>query len=124
MEESPPGTVHDELVERPRTHWLEPVPDAMAVPHDADPSERARKLFVNLAVRDLERSKAFFTKLGFEINPQLTDEKAACVVVSDEAFVMWTRAEPVKERSRVVDAMARRVDDGAVPRRRRHVERC
>lgn len=48
----------------------------------------ARKLFVNLAVRDLERSKTFFTKLGFEIDPRLTDEKAACVVVSDEAFVM------------------------------------
>lgn len=41
VEESPAGTVHDELIERPRTHWLEPVPDAMAVPQDAEPSERA-----------------------------------------------------------------------------------
>jgi uncharacterized protein len=31
--------------------------------------KRSRKLFVNLAVRDLERSKAFFTRLGFEFNP-------------------------------------------------------
>jgi RNA polymerase sigma-70 factor (ECF subfamily) len=35
------GTVHDPLVERPRTHWLEPIPDAQAVPADGDPAERA-----------------------------------------------------------------------------------
>ncbi len=48
----------------------------------------SRKIFVNLAVRDLPASKAFFTALGFTFNPQFTDEKAACMVVSDEAFVM------------------------------------
>jgi RNA polymerase sigma-70 factor (ECF subfamily) len=32
------GTIDDELVERPRTHWLEPVPDALAIPDDADPA--------------------------------------------------------------------------------------
>jgi len=37
----PEGTVHDELVERPRTHWLEPIPDAHALPADGDPAERA-----------------------------------------------------------------------------------
>jgi RNA polymerase sigma-70 factor (ECF subfamily) len=37
----PAGTVHDPLVERPRTHWLEPIPDAQAVPADGDPAERA-----------------------------------------------------------------------------------
>jgi RNA polymerase sigma-70 factor (ECF subfamily) len=37
----PAGTVHDELVERPRTHWLEPIPDVDALPADGDPSERA-----------------------------------------------------------------------------------
>ena len=49
---------------------------------------QARKLFVNLSVRDLERSKAFWTKLGFEFNPQFTDDKAACMILSEEAFVM------------------------------------
>lgn len=49
---------------------------------------RSRMIFVNLAVRDLERSKAFFTKLGFEFNPKFTDENAACMVVSDQASVM------------------------------------
>jgi RNA polymerase sigma-70 factor, ECF subfamily len=41
MEEGPPGTVQDALVDRPRTHWLEPVPDARVVPADANPFERA-----------------------------------------------------------------------------------
>jgi predicted lactoylglutathione lyase len=49
---------------------------------------RPRKLFLNLAVRDLDRSKEFFTKLGFEFDPRFTDEKATCMIVSDEANVM------------------------------------
>jgi predicted lactoylglutathione lyase len=51
----------------------------------------ARKLFVNLAVRDLDKSKAFFSTLGFAFNPQFTDDKAACMIVSGEAFVMLLR---------------------------------
>jgi hypothetical protein len=48
----------------------------------------SRKLFVNLAVRDLKKSKEFFSTLGFGFNPKFTDDNAACMVVSDEAFVM------------------------------------
>jgi RNA polymerase sigma-70 factor (ECF subfamily) len=40
MEESAVGTVDDPLEARPRTHWLEPIPDARALPTDADPFER------------------------------------------------------------------------------------
>jgi len=47
-----------------------------------------RMMFVNLPVRDLPRAKAFFGKLGFTFNPQFTDEKAACMEVSDVGFVM------------------------------------
>jgi uncharacterized protein len=47
-----------------------------------------RKLFVNLAVRDLAKSKAFFGALGFGFNPKFTDENAACMIVSDECSVM------------------------------------
>jgi predicted lactoylglutathione lyase len=47
-----------------------------------------RKIFVNLAVRDLKRSMEFFGKLGFQFNPQFTDDKAACMVISSDAFVM------------------------------------
>ncbi len=55
-----------------------------------------RKLFVNLAVSDLQRSIAFFRGLGFEFNPQFTDEKAACMVVSEEAFVMLLTSQYLK----------------------------
>jgi len=48
----------------------------------------ARKMFVNLAVRDLQRSMRFFTQLGFAFDPRFTDDKAACMIVSTEAFVM------------------------------------
>jgi predicted lactoylglutathione lyase len=48
----------------------------------------ARKIFVNLAVKDLDRSVAFFTELGFSFDPRFTDETATCMIVSDEAFVM------------------------------------
>jgi predicted lactoylglutathione lyase len=48
----------------------------------------SRKLFVNLPVRDLKASMDFFAKLGFEFNQQFTDEKAACMIISDEAFAM------------------------------------
>jgi predicted lactoylglutathione lyase len=49
---------------------------------------KSRKIFVNLPVRDLKAAMAFFTALGFEYNPQFTDDNAACMIVSDEAFVM------------------------------------
>ncbi|HSD22273.1 MAG TPA: sigma-70 family RNA polymerase sigma factor [Anaeromyxobacter sp.] len=41
VEEGPVGSVDDPLEVRPRTHWLEPVPDARALPPDIDPAERA-----------------------------------------------------------------------------------
>jgi uncharacterized protein len=41
-------------------------------------------MFVNLPVTDLERSKAFYTAIGFTINPLFTDHNAACVVVEDD----------------------------------------
>ena len=48
----------------------------------------ARKLFVNLGVSDLKKSMAFFSVLGFTFNRQFTDDNAACMVISDEAYVM------------------------------------
>jgi predicted lactoylglutathione lyase len=41
-------------------------------------------MFVNLPVTDLDRAKAFYTALGFRINPLFTDHNAACVVVEDD----------------------------------------
>jgi predicted lactoylglutathione lyase len=47
-----------------------------------------RKLFVNLSVKDLKRSMSFFKALGFGFNAQFTDDNAACMIISEEAFVM------------------------------------
>jgi predicted lactoylglutathione lyase len=48
----------------------------------------ARKLFVNVAVKDLDRSVDFFTKLGFSFDWRFTDESATCMLVGEDAFVM------------------------------------
>ena len=48
----------------------------------------SRKIFVNLPVKDLNRSVDFFTQLGFTFNQQFTNEKATCMIVSEEAYVM------------------------------------
>ena len=46
------------------------------------------KIFVNLPVSDLNNSVQFFTELGFNFDPQFTDETATCMIVSDDIFVM------------------------------------
>lgn len=48
----------------------------------------ATEIFVNLPVKDLDRSIEFFTRLGYTFNPQFTDEKASCMIVSENIFVM------------------------------------
>jgi predicted lactoylglutathione lyase len=48
----------------------------------------ATKIFVNLPVKDLDKSIEFFTRLGFTFNPQFTDETATCMIVSEDIFVM------------------------------------
>ena len=68
-----------------------------------------RLTFVNLPVSDLDRSVAFFSGLGFEFSSRFTDERAACMVVSDQAFVMLL-VEPFFStftRKDVADANAR-----------------
>src|SRR6202000_1240082 len=48
----------------------------------------ATKVFINLPVKDLSKSMEFFKNLGFSFNPQFTDEKAGCMVISDSIHVM------------------------------------
>jgi predicted lactoylglutathione lyase len=48
----------------------------------------ATQIFVNLAVKDLNKSKTFFAALGYSFNPQFTNEDAACMVISDSIYVM------------------------------------
>jgi len=54
----------------------------------ATTTKSPRMIFVNLAVRDLSRTKEFFSKLGFEYDPRFTDDKAACMILSDQGYVM------------------------------------
>lgn len=46
------------------------------------------QIFVNLPIKDLNRSVEFFTKLGYTFNPKFTDEKATCMIVSDTIYIM------------------------------------
>jgi uncharacterized protein len=46
------------------------------------------QIFVNLPVKDLNKSVEFFTKLGYKFNPKFTDENATCMIVSEDIFVM------------------------------------
>lgn len=47
-----------------------------------------QQIYVNLPVRDLPRSKEFFSALGYSFNPQFTNEQGACMVISDHIHVM------------------------------------
>jgi uncharacterized protein len=46
------------------------------------------QIFVNLPVKNLDRSVEFFTKLGYSFNPQFTDENATCMILGDNLFAM------------------------------------
>jgi predicted lactoylglutathione lyase len=48
----------------------------------------SKQVFINLAVKDLERSTSLYTKMGFTNNPQFSDDTAKCMVWSEFIFVM------------------------------------
>lgn len=48
----------------------------------------ATKIFVNLPVKDLPKSKEFFAKLGYAFNPQFSDDTAACMIISEDIYSM------------------------------------
>ncbi|HYE38734.1 MAG TPA: VOC family protein [Ramlibacter sp.] len=54
----------------------------------------ARMIFVNLPIRDMERSQAFFRRLGFSFNPQFTNEQGACMVIREDAIYAMLLVEP------------------------------
>ena len=47
-----------------------------------------KQVFINLPVKNLDKSKAFFSALGYSFNAQFTDENAACLVISETIFAM------------------------------------
>ena len=58
----------------------------------------ATQIFVNLSVKNLNRSVEFFTKLGFKFNPEFADETATCMIVSEDIFVMLLTMRPSSRR--------------------------
>jgi predicted lactoylglutathione lyase len=56
----------------------------------------AKKIFVNLPVKNLKKSMDFFTKLDFTFNSQFTDETAACMIVSEDIYVMLLTEDKFK----------------------------
>ena len=48
----------------------------------------AKQIFINLVVKDLQKSMDFYTALGFKNNPQFSDDTAKCMVWSENIFVM------------------------------------
>lgn len=47
-----------------------------------------KQIFVNLPVKDLDKTIEFFTNLGFRFNPQFTDENATCMIIGKDIFAM------------------------------------
>lgn len=48
----------------------------------------AKQIFINLAVKDLQKSMDFYTALGFTNNPQFSDDTAKCMVWSEHIYLM------------------------------------
>jgi uncharacterized protein len=46
------------------------------------------QMYVNLSVKNLNRTKEFFSSLGFAFKPEFTNDQSACMIVSDSAYVM------------------------------------
>lgn len=57
----------------------------------------AKQIFINLAVKDLQKSMDFYTALGFTNNPQFSDDNGKCMVWSDTIYVMLLSHEKFSE---------------------------
>ena len=72
-----------------------------------------RQIFVNLPIKNMERSKAFFSSLGFSFNPQFTNEQGACMVISDgiytmllvESFFQTFTKKPIADATRTTEVL-------------------
>ena len=53
----------------------------------------SKMIFVNLPISDVDRSRAFFSELGYTFNEQFSDDKALCMVISDTIFAMLVKPE-------------------------------
>ena len=53
----------------------------------------SKMIFVNLPINDVEATRAFFTGLGYNFNEQFSDDKALCLVISENIFAMLVKPE-------------------------------
>ena len=54
----------------------------------------SRQIFVNLPIKNMERSQAFFKSLGFSFNPQFTNDQGACMVITENHNYVMLLVEP------------------------------
>ena len=66
----------------------------------------ATKIFVNLPVKDLNKSIEFFTQLGFTFNQQFTDETATAMIIAENIYVMLLVEKRFKDftKNEIADA--------------------
>jgi uncharacterized protein len=57
----------------------------------------SKNIFINLPVKDLNKSTNFFKELGFEFNPQFSDENTSSMIISDNIFALLMVEERFKE---------------------------
>ncbi|MEY4011948.1 MAG: hypothetical protein RIT22_1072 [Bacteroidota bacterium] len=48
----------------------------------------AKQIWLNLPVKNIEKSKQFFSKIGFSFNEEYSNENSACMLVGDQNFVV------------------------------------
>lgn len=74
----------------------------------------ATQIFVNLPVKDLNKSIEFYTKLGYKFNPQFTDEKATCMIIEEnsiyvmlltESYFQTFTPKPVADATKTTEAI-------------------
>lgn len=65
-----------------------------------------KQIFVNLPVKDLQKTKEFWEALGFTFNPQFTDETAASLVLGENIYAMLLTEDSMKRftKKQIADA--------------------
>jgi predicted lactoylglutathione lyase len=53
-----------------------------------------KQIIINLPVQDLDKSKAFFAALGYRLDPQVSNEHAAMVIVAQDSIHVMLTTEP------------------------------
>ncbi|AEG92008.1 VOC family protein [Ramlibacter tataouinensis] len=74
----------------------------------------SRQVFINLPIKNMARSQAFFKGLGFAFNPQFTNEQGACMVISEnhsyamllvESFFQGFTKKPIADATKTTEVL-------------------